>query len=206
MNATQMSPGTAGPSPDGGSAAAGGPGSPGGEDDDVTAAIAAGDYRGAVALCARRHGPALGRLCMAMVGSQSEAEDLAQDTLIAAHDSFPTYEGKGSLRSWLFSIARRRCARHLEKMSRRDSRLRLVYDADRDASTEEMAQLRQQATRARAALAEIRPSEREAVLLRFESELSFREVGLACGIEEAAARKRVSRAMAKLRDALSDEE
>ena len=36
---------------------------------------------------------------------------------------------------------------------------------------------------------------REAVLLRYESDLSFKEVGVACGIDEAAARKRVSRAL-----------
>ena len=58
----------------------------------------------------------------------------------------------------------------------------------------------ERATSARAALAAIRPSEREALVLRYLGELSFREVGEACGIDEAAARKRVSRALAKLRD------
>ncbi len=143
---------------------------------------------------------------MAMVGSQAEAEDLTQETLIIAHDSFESWRSEGSVRSWLFGIARRRCARHLEKMTRRDSRLRLVYDAAKDPGTEEIVQLRQHAEKARAAISEIRPSEREALLLRFEGELSFREVGIACGIEEAAARKRVSRAVAKLRDVLRNQE
>jgi RNA polymerase sigma-70 factor (ECF subfamily) len=43
------------------------------------------------------------------------------------------------------------------------------------------------------------------VVLRYESDLSFREVAEACGIEEAAARKRVSRALERLREVLSDE-
>ena len=64
---------------------------------------------------------------------------------------------------------------------------------------------RQRAERARAALEQIRPSEREAVVLRYAAELSFREVGEACGIDEAAARKRVSRALARLREALVKE-
>ena len=56
----------------------------------------------------------------------------------------------------------------------------------------------------RDALDELRPTEREAVLLRYVSELSFRDVGVACGIEEATARQRVGRAVARLRDRLSE--
>ena len=40
---------------------------------------------------------------------------------------------------------------------------------------------------------------------RFEGDLSFKEVAEACGIDEAAARKRVSRALAKLRAELGEE-
>jgi RNA polymerase sigma-70 factor (ECF subfamily) len=65
---------------------------------------------------------------------------------------------------------------------------------------DELIQARQRAEAARALLREVRPSEREALLLRYVGELSFREVGEACGIDEAAARKRVSRALARLRE------
>jgi RNA polymerase sigma-70 factor (ECF subfamily) len=69
-----------------------------------------------------------------------------------------------------------------------------------------MIERRRRAERARTALSTIRPSEREALVLRYASELSFREVGVACGVEEATARKRVSRALAKLRDAMGSKE
>ena len=59
--------------------------------------------------------------------------------------------------------------------------------------------------RAGAALGMVKPSEREAVVLRFEADLSFKEVAVACGIDEAAARKRVSRALAKLRVEIGEE-
>lgn len=169
-------------------------------------AIGARDFRLALTLCAREHGRAVGRLCMALVGSQAEADDLVQETLLDAHDGFASYRADGSLRSWLYAIARRKCARHLERRSRQGSRLRLIHDAERQPSTEELVQARQRAERARAVLARIRPSEREAVVLRFAGELSYRELALACGIDEAAARKRVSRALAKLRAGVGDEE
>ena len=51
----------------------------------------------------------------------------------------------------------------------------------------------------------MRPSDRDALLLRFGADLSFKEVAAACGIDETAARKRVSRALARLRSVLEDE-
>lgn len=189
-------------------AASGGRRKPG--DEEIERALEQGDCRAAVVLCSRHHGSALGRLCMAMLGSQQDAEDIAQETLIDAHDALATWRGEGSIRGFLMTIARRKCARLIEKRSRRTAKLRLVHDAEKAPPSDEHPDkhllLKQRGDRARAALAVLRPSEREALLLRYGTGLSFREVGAACGIDEAAARKRVSRAIARLRETLREEE
>ena len=89
--------------------------------------------------------------------------------------------------------------------NRREARLRLVHDTGRGPDAAQLALNRERAERARAALAKLKPSEREAVVLRFEGGLSFREVAVACGIDEAAARKRVSRALSRMRADLVEE-
>src|SRR5690349_1816825 len=71
--------------------------------------IAAGEHRDAIAGCARAYGTKLGRLCMAFTGSQAESEELVQETLLAAFDAFPQYRGDGTVKAWLFGIARRLC-------------------------------------------------------------------------------------------------
>jgi RNA polymerase sigma-70 factor (ECF subfamily) len=172
-------------------------------DHEIIEAISAGDRRRALVLCSERHAAGLGRLCLALVGSQAEADDLVQETLLDAHAGFDGYRADGSLRGWLFAIARRKCARHLEKRSRHAQELEHL-PADPDAALPvELLMEREQAASARAALASIRPSEREALVLRFLSELSFREVGQACGIDEAAARQRVSRGLRRIRELLA---
>ncbi len=176
-------------------------------DDDVAAlerAIAAGDRRDAIARCARLYAKPLGRLCMALSGSQAEADELVQETLIAAYDAFAQYRGEGSVKSFVFGIARRTCARAHEKRARRDARLRLVPEEGQGADAVQLALFRERADRTRKALEELRPTEREAVVLRFQGELSFREVAMACGCDEAAARKRVSRALVRMRELLND--
>jgi len=172
-------------------------------DGAVMAALGKGEHREVIALAARMHGAAVGRLCMAMVGTQAEASELAQETFVTAFQSLPSYRGEGTLRAWLFGIARRVCARHVEVRVRRDARLRLVHAAGHDTgdSTDLVAR-RQVAERAREALQQLRPTERDAVLLRFASDLSFKEVADACGIDEPTARKRVSRALARLRETI----
>ena len=186
---------------------AGDGGTPGQEGDrSILQAIALGDHRAALSLCARHHGSAVGRLCMALIGSQAEADDLAQETLLTAHDGFAAYRGEGSVRAWLLGIARRKCAHTVERRVRREARLRLVHDSDRVPPTDELLARRRRAERARAALDAVRPTEREALVLRYVSDLSYREVAEACGIDEVAARKRVSRAIARLRAALAEDE
>ena len=168
--------------------------------------IQEGAYRDAVAMCAREHGAALGRLCMAMLGDQAEAEETVQEALIAAHDAMPSYRGEGTVRAWLYGITRRMCARRIEMRVRRRDRLRLVHDASAEAGLpDDVAERKRRARRVRAALDELKPSERDVVVLRYEAGLSYGEIAEACGIDEAAARKRTSRALARLREALKGE-
>ena len=169
-------------------------------DSEILELLAQNQHRDALRLCATRHGPALGRLCMALVGSQAEADDLVQETLLDAHSAFAGYRAEGSLRAWLFAIARKKCARHLERNTKQGAHLTLVHATDGRSPALESLIEHERAVTARTALAAIRPSEREALVLRYLGELSFREVGQACGIDEAAARKRVSRALARLRE------
>ena len=177
------------------------------QDDPVAWAINHGDHRKALALCAQHHGTVLGRFCLSLTGTQAEADDIVQETLLDAHRGFGTWRGTGSVRSWLFSIARRKCARAMERRNRQQSRLRLIHDSEQQPPVpDELAVTHQRAKQARALIEEIRPSEREALQLRFSGGLSFREVGEACGVDEATARKRVSRAIARLRDLMGEKE
>ena len=157
-------------------------------------------------MCAKEHGAAVGRLCMAMLGNQAEAEETVQEALIAAHDAMASYRGEGSVRSWLYGIARRMCARRIETRVRRKNKLRLVHDAGPMAGLpDDAVELSRRAFKVREALENLKPSERDVVVLRYESGLSYREIGVAVGIDEATARKRTSRALGRLRKFLKDE-
>jgi RNA polymerase sigma-70 factor (TIGR02960 family) len=57
--------------------------------------------------------------CYRILGSPLDAEDALQETLLAAWQGLAGFEGRSSLRVWLFQIATRRCLNALRAASRR---------------------------------------------------------------------------------------
>ena len=172
--------------------------------DPIVALIGDGKHREAVGECARVHQRVLGRLAIALVGSQADADEIVQETLLRAHRAMPQFRGEGSVKAWLCGIARHVCAHVLETRTRgahlNDALAAAIVPVD------DSFEMKRRARVIRKALEQLKPSEREALVLRYVADLSHREIAVACGIDEAAARKRISRALAHMRTVVPVEE
>jgi RNA polymerase sigma-70 factor (TIGR02960 family) len=60
--------------------------------------------------------------CYRMLGSLQDAEDAVQETLLAAWQGLGEFEGRASIRTWLYRIATNRCLNALRSASRRPAR------------------------------------------------------------------------------------
>ncbi|MBA3394896.1 MAG: RNA polymerase sigma factor [Deltaproteobacteria bacterium] len=173
--------------------------------DPIAAMVQEGRLREALAACARVHGTILGRLCMALLGSQADADEATQETLLRAHRAMATYRGEGSIKAWLCGIARHVCAHTLETRRKGRELLEVVPAEEMSDDARTLFATRRRTRAIRDALAQLKPSEREAVVLRYVADLSHREIALACNLDEATARKRISRALARLRTVMPQE-
>jgi RNA polymerase sigma-70 factor, ECF subfamily len=87
-------------------------------DERLVSAARAGD-EDAFARLVEPHRKALHAHCYRMLGSMADAEDALQDALLNAWRGLAKFEGRSSLRSWLYTIATNACLRAIERRPKR---------------------------------------------------------------------------------------
>jgi RNA polymerase sigma factor (sigma-70 family) len=139
-----------------------------------------------------------------MVGP-NDAEDCLQETFLAALRAYPRAE-PGNLRAWVLTIARRKAIDHHRSRARRARPVaepeQLLDGRTASEGTRSVGGALGMSPRHSeiwAAVAELPPSQRAAVVLRFAVDLRYRDVGEAMGTSEDAARRNVHEALKKLR-------
>jgi RNA polymerase sigma-70 factor (ECF subfamily) len=89
------------------------------DDDDVVVAAARAGDEAAFAALVERHRGELRVHCYRMLGSFDEAEDLVQETFLRAWKHLGGFEGRSTVRAWLYRIATNACLDALDGRARR---------------------------------------------------------------------------------------
>ena len=146
------------------------------------------------------------RLC----GSHAEAEDLLQEMFLRLVRAIARYEHRNNFEAFLFRIAtnlfRDRCRRQkhtgpicsLDMREEEDSPRPPVADTRMESPAYRL-QREEDADKLQAALAELAPAEKEVIMLRHFSNLSFKEIASAMNTPLGTALARAHRGLAKLR-------
>ncbi len=186
-------------------------------DEELLRRLRAGDERAFVTLVERYNGSML-RLALSFVPSRAVAEEVVQDTWLAVLRGLAAFEGRSSLRTWMFTILvnRARTTGSREQRTIPVADTGPVVDASRfgpdgawSAPPElwiEEAENRIEAGKLadllRSAINGLPDRQREVVLLRDVEGMSSAEVCTALAISEANQRVLLHRGRGKLRQAL----
>jgi RNA polymerase sigma-70 factor, ECF subfamily len=174
---------------------------------DLIARWKSGDERAATALV-ERHAEAVARF-VASVGARRDVEDLVQETFVRAFGSLDSFRGESSLRTWLFTIARRLLVDRRRSERRRGGGLTMQVEVqDVDAVTEYTALdavvADETERRMREAMARLTPTQREVFTLRVAEGMSYREIAEAAETTEGAARVHYHNAMRAIKEFLDE--
>jgi RNA polymerase sigma-70 factor (ECF subfamily) len=149
----------------------------------------------------RRYQRPMVHLITRMTGDRGQAEDLAQEVFVKAFRSLAAFDTSRRLSSWLFRIAHntaidalRRPRRPMVSIDAQPGERRgfvHVPAAPREPDPVEREALGEALE---AAMKQLRPEFRAAVVLRYDEGLAFDEIGTVLGVPEATARSHVHRA------------
>ncbi len=178
------------------------------EEDEVDAALSRGDRQQAFTLLMTLYGDAVYRYALATTGDAQLAEEVRQQVFVEVYRDLPGFGGRAPVRGWLFAIVRHRCLDATKAFRRWGLRYKNELPGDPEliaGLVVDQTDLMDQLDRHRLArvvercLSTLAPAAREAVLLRYQQELSYDEAAEATGERPGTLQQRVARALPVLR-------
>jgi RNA polymerase sigma factor (sigma-70 family) len=152
-----------------------------------------------------RHVNVIHSAVLRQVGGDAHlAQDIVQRVFISLARKAKTLPAPTIVLGWLYTAARLEAARALRTEIRRRQREEKAHamNAPNRETSDEAVPWKEVAPILDNAMAALTDADRAAVLLRYFSGKSFSEIGQAFALSEGAARKRVDRAIEKLRQVL----
>ena len=151
------------------------------------------------------------RYLLYLTGRREYAEDLAQETWIRVLQRGSQYNGRQRFDPWLFAIARNLAIDYLRKKRKAVEAASLPNDPDAvlllsssGPSPFEAAARSEDAMRLAGRLQILPPLYREALLLRFQEDLSLAEMAQVLGAPTTTVTSRIYRGLAALRSAFEE--
>jgi RNA polymerase sigma-70 factor (ECF subfamily) len=151
------------------------------------------------------------RYLLYLIGRREYAEDLAQETWVRVLQRGSQYNGRQRFDPWLFAIARNLAIDYLRKKRKAVQTVSLPDDHDAvlllpssGPSPFEAAARSQDAMRLAGRLQILAPLYREALLLRFQEDMSLPEIAQVVGAPVTTVSSRIYRGLATLRSAFEE--
>jgi RNA polymerase sigma-70 factor (ECF subfamily) len=144
--------------------------------------------------------PHIRSIARARLRGSAEVEDAVQETLLSLHALRHTYDPARPFRPWLNAVAERRAIDQLRRRGRRQGREEVLDDQPETAfATEATGTTRLEAEELRRAVADLPPSQRQALLLAKLEQRPLKEAAEISGLSVGALKVATHRAIAALR-------
>jgi len=141
--------------------------------------------------------------CYGFAKNKEEAEDLTHDVFIRLFVKLKTFKGNSKFSTWLYSFTYNFCVNYVQRNThKKKEKVTVVTDVIKDDDVfEEIddAQLFElKSEKLSKALALMDPKDKSILLMKYQDDMSIKEIKEALGIGESAVKMRVKRAKQKV--------
>ena len=144
-----------------------------------------------------RHELRVYRVALRMLGSESDAEDAAQESFVQAWRALSRFRGDSAFSTWLYRIVTNRCLAVLSSPARQGEPL-TGTEMDLRPGPEAVAVERDRFRAMKAAIIELTPEQRAPFVLREFEGLSYETIGEVLDLTPGAVKGRLHRARLEL--------
>jgi RNA polymerase sigma-70 factor, ECF subfamily len=176
-----------------------------------------GGDRDAYRVLVERHSRTVYRMAYRMMGNAYDAEDVVQESFLRAYQKLRQFAGNANFGTWVYRIAANYAIDRLRQRNTEEARRErpsttgedslevdpLSQAQDMSPSPEQLARSAQLAERMKAALTELSPAERTAIVMRHWDGCGIEEIAEVLKSNSNATKNTVFRAVQKLRRALA---
>lgn len=137
--------------------------------------------------------------CYSMLKDKAIAEESAKDILSKAYEKLICFKAQSSFSSWLYSITYNHCIDymrlkkrlHYPDWNKNNDIPEIIDDPEEELPESSFSHLAD-------VLEMIHPEEKALLLMRYEYNLPFKQIGMSLRISESAAKMRIKRAKARV--------
>jgi len=176
-----------------------------------------GGDRDAYRVLVERHSRTVYRMAYRMMGNAYDAEDVVQESFLRAYQKLRQFAGNANFGTWVYRIAANYAIDRLRQRNTEEARRErpsktgedslevdpLSQAQDMSPSPEQLARSAQLGERMKAALEELSPAERTAIVMRHWDGCGIDEIAEVLKSNSNATKNTVFRAVQKLRRALA---
>lgn len=139
--------------------------------------------------------------CYSFSKNEAEAQDLAQDVFIRVFIKLGSFNGKAEFSTWLYALTYNHCVNYVNRNASKQIEKNAIRWEDFDQElieTDKNSLLELKADKLKKALEIIAPEDKMILLLKYQDELSIKELSKVLLIEKSAVKMRLKRARARV--------
>lgn len=182
------------------------------EDNRLAAAAANGDQE-ALTILVKRYRPYVYRTAYKITLHEDDALDITQNVFVRLVEKIHHFDGRGSFRAWLATIASREAINRLRSASRRETltepHILAELPDERQAregnDPRDALETVQRKRLVEGAMTQLSPQQRAIIALRLAEDMGPKEIAERLGLPAHQVRSQLHRAIAKIRQTLAGE-